>query len=286
MEPLRSGGESATLRQHAPGKNKSDQDIIVSGIGKTYLTESGQVIALDDINFTVEHGSFISLLGPSGCGKTTLLRIMGGLLRPSQGEILVGGRPLYPGNQRGPDKGIINSIGFVFQDPNLLPWRSIIRNVTLPLELQKASKSERTRRAQAMLELVGLDTKLFAQAYPRQLSGGMRQRVAIARSLVYDPLILLMDEPFGALDAMTRETMNLELQRIWQESGKTVILVTHSLQEAVFLSDKVIMLSSRPGRISDTVTIDLPRPRTRAMLEEGYFNRLVGTLRQKLEEGY
>jgi NitT/TauT family transport system ATP-binding protein len=260
------------------------QDIVVSEISKRYTTENGQVLALDNINFTVEHGSFVSLLGPSGCGKTTLLRILGGLLRPSQGQIMIGSSSLY--NSSGPDKQIMKDIGFVFQDPNLLPWRSIERNVLLPLELQKGDKNGRKERAHKMLEMVGLDTKLFAKAYPRQLSGGMRQRVAIARALVFDPLILLMDEPFGALDAMTRETMNLELQRIWQESGKTVILVTHSLQEAVFLSDTVVVLSSRPGRIRDIVKIDLPRPRTPQMLEDIKFSQLVGLLRQKLEEGY
>lgn len=284
MEPLKTNSDGQLKHFSSDADKSNRQDIVVNGISKRYATDSGQVVALDNINFTVARGSFISLLGPSGCGKTTLLRIMGGLLRPSNGEILVGGRPLYKEN--GPDKKIINNIGFVFQDPNLLPWRSIERNVTLPLELQKASKTERHQRAQQMLNLVGIDTRLFAKAYPRQLSGGMRQRVAIARALVFDPLILLMDEPFGALDAMTRESMNLELQNIWQASGKTVVLVTHSLQEAVFLSDLVIVLSSRPGRIRDIVPIDLPRPRTREMLEDSYFNRLVGTLRQKLEEGY
>ncbi len=283
MEPLKTSSEHI-LKQSSLPDNSNRQEIIVTQIGKRYTTESGQVVALQDISFTAEHGSFISLLGPSGCGKTTLLRIMGGLLRPTSGEVLVGGRPLYKNG--GTDKEIIHSIGFVFQDPNLLPWRSILRNVTLPLELQKVDKQLRTERAHAMLKLVGIDTALFARAYPRQLSGGMRQRVAIARSLVYDPLILLMDEPFGALDAMTRESMNLELQRIWQQSGKSVVLVTHSLQEAVFLSDRVVVLSSRPGRIREIVPIDLPRPRTRAMLEDPYFNRLVGLLRQKLEEGY
>ncbi len=266
------------------GAKGGQQDIVVSGINKIYTTDQGRVTALEDINLTAEHGSFISLLGPSGCGKTTLLRIMGGLLHPTTGEIMVGGRPLYGPN--GPSKEIIREVGFVFQDPNLLPWRNIQRNIALPLELQKVDKTERIGRVREMLRLVGLDATTFERLYPRQLSGGMRQRVAIARALVFNPLMLLMDEPFGALDAMTRENMNLELQNIWQKSGKTIVLVTHSLQEAVFLSDRVAVLSSRPGRLKEIVDIDLPRPRTRAMLEDPKLTEYVGYLRHKLEEGY
>lgn len=260
----------------------SSQEIVVREVNKIYATDGKPVTALQDINFTVQHGSFISLLGPSGCGKTTLLRILGGLLRPTSGDIVIGNRPLY--NQAGANKELIRSIGFAFQDPNLLPWRNIVDNIALPLQMQGVGKETRRQKAHAMLNLVGLDVNVFAKMYPRQLSGGMRQRVAIARSLVYDPLILLMDEPFGALDAMTRENMNLELQRIWQQSGKTVVLVTHSLPEAVFLSDKVVVLSARPGRIKEIVPIDLPRPRTKEMLEETRFNQLVGLLRRTMEE--
>lgn len=270
-------------RTVATRKAASDTpEIVVSGVNKIYQGENSPVTALQDINFTAASGSFISLLGPSGCGKTTLLRILGGLLRPSTGTVLVRGQALY--DERGANKEIIREIGFAFQDPNLLPWRNVLHNVSLPLELQGVPKEERDQKARAMLQLVGLDVGTFAKAYPRQLSGGMRQRVAIARSLVYDPLLLLMDEPFGALDAMTRENMNLELQRIWQESGKTVVLVTHSLPEAVFLSDQVVVLSARPGRIKDIVTIDLPRPRTKETLEDTHFNHLVGLLRRTMED--
>ncbi len=258
------------------------QEIVVSGVNKIYQGESGAVTALEDINFQAGHGSFISLLGPSGCGKTTLLRILGGLLRPTSGTVEVGGRALY--SDKGANKEIIRCIGFAFQDPNLLPWRTVLGNITLPLQLQGVPKAEREARGRRMLELVGLEASTFAKSYPRQLSGGMRMRVAIARSLVYDPLILLLDEPFGALDAMTRENMNLELQSIWQKSGKTVVLVTHSLPEAVFLSDRVVVLSPRPGRIKEIVPIDLPRPRTKEMLEDTKFNQLVGLLRRKMED--
>jgi NitT/TauT family transport system ATP-binding protein len=270
---------TSTLEERAVAKS---QEIVVSGVNKIYQTDSGNVTALQDINLTAQHGSFISLLGPSGCGKTTLLRILGGLLRPTTGEVLVGGQPLY--HKNGVNKNIIRSIGFAFQDPNLLPWRRVLQNITLPLELQGVSKKVREEKGKAMLQLVGLDFNTFAKTYPRQLSGGMRQRVAIARALVFDPLILLMDEPFGALDAMTRESMNLELQRIWQESGKTIVLVTHSLPEAVFLSDKVVVLSPRPGRIKQIVEINLPRPRTKELLEDGRFNQIVGDLRRIMEE--
>jgi NitT/TauT family transport system ATP-binding protein len=270
---------ASTLEERALAKT---QEIVISGVNKIYQTDSGNVTALQDINLTAQHGSFISLLGPSGCGKTTLLRILGGLLRPTTGEIMVGGQTLY--HKNGVNKNIIRSIGFAFQDPNLLPWRRVLQNITLPLELQGAPKKERAEKAKKMLQMVGLDVNTFAKAYPRQLSGGMRQRVAIARALVFDPLILLMDEPFGALDAMTRENMNLELQRIWQESGKTIVLVTHSLPEAVFLSDKVVVLSPRPGRIKQVVDINLPRPRTKEMLEDVTFNHIVGDLRRIMEE--
>lgn len=254
--------------------------ILARGVNKTYASSSGDVRALVDMNITVEEGDFVSLIGPSGCGKTTFLRILGGLLKPTSGEILIRGNALY--DNKGADKAIIRTVGFVFQDANLLPWRTIAQNVTLPLEIQGVPKAAAREAAQRMIELVGLTG--FEQHHPRELSGGMRQRASIARSLAFDPVTLLMDEPFGALDAMTRDQMNIELQRIWSESGKTVLLVTHSIAEAVFLSSRILILSARPGRLKEIVEVDLPRPRDRHVYSNPRFGELVAYLRDRLEE--
>jgi NitT/TauT family transport system ATP-binding protein len=225
--------------------------ICVQGLQKTYATRAGPVQALLETDFTIRDGEFITVVGPSGCGKTTLLKILAGLLPASSGQVLLRGTRVDR-----PRK----DIGVVFQAPVLLPWRTVIQNVLLPVELHHLERASYRQRADELLRMTGLAG--FADRYPYELSGGMQQRVAIARALVHNPAILLMDEPFGALDAMTREHMNLELQRIWLQSGKTVVFITHSIPEAVFLADRVFVMTARPGRILAHYPIDLPRPRS------------------------
>ena len=237
-------------------------------------TESGRSVeALRDIDLQVQRGEFVSLIGPSGCGKSTLLRIVGDLIAPSSGTVTVNGKPARRAR-------LDRDYGMVFQAPVLFDWRTVQKNVELPLEIGAVPAGARATKARAMLDLVELGD--FASQRPWQLSGGMQQRVAIARALALDPAILLMDEPFGALDEMTRERMNLELHRIWEQTGTTVIFVTHSIPEAVFLSSRVVVMSARPGRISAVIDVDLPRARnvdTREM--ERYF-QLVTEVREAL----
>lgn len=211
-----------------------------------------QVHALQEINLQLEQNDFVSLIGPSGCGKSTLLRVVGDLIQPSSGDTTINGKSARQAR-------LDQDYGIVFQAATLYDWRTVEKNVQLPLELMQFSRSEKDRRTQAMLELVELTD--FAAHYPWQLSGGMQQRVAIARALSFEPSILLMDEPFGALDEMTRERLNLELLNIWRKTGTTVLFVTHSITEAVFLSTRVIVMSARPGRITADIAIDLPQPR-------------------------
>ncbi len=225
-------------------------------VSKTYSVNAAPVTALVDISFAAQESSFVSLVGPSGCGKSTLLQILAGLLPSSSGEVLVDGMPV---RKPMPDK-----IAVVFQDATLLPWKTVIQNVEFPLEVQKVPPRERRECARAMLSLVGLSD--FAARYPHELSGGMRQRVSIARGLAQDPRIILMDEPFGALDEQTRLRMGNELLQIWSRTSKTIFLITHSLTEALFLSDTVLVMSPRPGRIVDVIEAGLPRPRTYAMI--------------------
>lgn len=243
--------------------------LVVEGIEKTYLGRDGVLRALRDISFEIGAGEFVTLLGPSGCGKTTLLRILGGLLEPAAGKIYVDGHLL-----RKPRR----EVGFVFQSPSLLPWRTVLRNVTLPLEIQKQDGLSAKEKALELLELVGLLG--FENAYPHELSVGMQQRVSIARALIHDPSILLLDEPFGSLDAITREQMNLELLRIWETSRKTVLMVTHNIQEAIFLADRVLIMSPRPGHIEAIVPIDLPRPRHPEMVYHESFGGLFQRVHQ------
>ncbi|HXJ80649.1 MAG TPA: ABC transporter ATP-binding protein [Candidatus Methylomirabilis sp.] len=225
--------------------------ISVTGLEKTYVTRGRALVpALAGISLDIHTGEFVTIVGQSGCGKTTLLKILAGLIPRSAGHVSLRGDPV-----NGPSR----DIGIVFQDPVLLPWRTVLRNVRLPAEVLGLDAARSTTRATELLALVGLEG--FEDKYPHELSGGMRQRVAIARALVHDPSLLLMDEPFGALDAMTREFMNLELLRIWQQSGKTVVFITHSIPEAVFLADRVVVMSARPGRVQEIVSVDLPRPR-------------------------
>ncbi len=243
--------------------------ISVKHVNKIYSTRDGNPInALSDINLEIEQGEFITVVGPSGCGKTTFLKILAGILHKSSGEILVGGTPLD-----GPSR----QLGVVFQEPVLLPWRTILQNIMVPIEVQRHSPAEFGPQARELLNLVGLNG--FEKKYPNELSGGMQQRVGIARALVHDPDFLLMDEPFGALDAMTRETMNIELLRIWSERKKTVLLVTHSIAEAVFLADRIVVMSARPGRVAEIIPVDLPRPRRLDMINSERFGNYVKRVR-------
>lgn len=234
---------------------------------------ANEVNALSDIDLTIEPGEFISLIGPSGCGKSTLLRLVGDLLSPTAGTVAVNGKAA---SEARTDR----DYGMVFQSATLLEWRSIIDNVSLPLEIMDVPSAEREAKSKEMLDLVQLAG--FEEHYPWQLSGGMQQRVAIARALTFNPSILLMDEPFGALDEMTRERMQSELLRIWAETGTTVLFVTHSIPEAVFLSTRVVVMSPRPGRITETIDIDLPQPRTLATREDQRFFQLLTQVREQL----
>lgn len=224
--------------------------ISLKGVSKSFDTGPSQVDALLDIDLDVQQGEFVVVVGSSGCGKSTLLRLVTGLLKPTSGVVEIGGRPI-----NGPDPGI----GIVFQTPVLLPWRSVRRNVELQLDIRGISTPSARSRVDDLLKLVGLAG--FEERKPYELSGGMQQRVSICRALVHDPALLLMDEPFGALDALTREQMNLELQRIWMETRKTVLFITHSITEAVMLGDRVVVMTPRPGRIMEIVDVPLSRPR-------------------------
>jgi len=246
--------------------------IAVRNLAKRYATRDGAVQALDDINFTIAEGEFIAVVGPSGCGKSTLLKILAGLLPMSGGEALLHGTPIARPRR---------DIGVVFQSPVLFPWRSVIDNVLLPVDVQRLGREKHLAAARALLALVGLER--FENNYPWQLSGGMQQRVAIVRALIHDPVMLLMDEPFGALDALTREQMNLELQRIWLERQKTVLFITHSIAEAVFLADRVFVMTPRPGRIMDTLAIDLPRPRALDAVNTPAFGEYARRIRACLQ---
>lgn len=236
----------------------------VSGVSHVYSGAEGGVPALEDISMSVNAGQFVVIVGPSGCGKTSLLMMMAGLRHQSEGSILCYGRPI---DAPDPDR-----VGVIFQEASLFPWLSSYDNVEFPLSLRGVGRQERRRRADSMLSLVGLDG--FGDRFPHELSGGMKQRVSIARGLVQDPPVLLMDEPFAALDEQTRMTMGHELLRIWSTTGKTVVFVTHSLTEAVYLADEVLVMSARPGRIIDRVPITLPRPRTYEMMATDVFGRL------------
>jgi NitT/TauT family transport system ATP-binding protein len=249
--------------------------IELAGVSKMFITASGErVHALDNASLRVRPGEFITVVGASGCGKTTLLRLIAGLERCSSGTIMVNGAP-----QIGPSE----KIGIVFQDPTLLPWRTVLENVLLPIQVLKLDPNTYRPRAMALIETVGLTE--FENKYPHELSGGMRQRVAIARALVHDPAMLLMDEPFGALDALTRDQLNLELLDIWSATGKTVLLITHSISESVFLADRVIVMSPRPGRVVEEITVGLPRPRELEIINSAAFGSYVRRIRSRLSGG-
>ena len=239
----------------------------VKDLSVIFTDQESSLHVLDKLSFTVSSEEFVCILGPSGSGKSTLLRVLAGLLQPSQGELFYNGTRMA-----GPQQGV----GFVFQKANLMPWRTVIENITLPLELHNVPKHEARSQAQTLVELVGLEG--FEETLPRDLSGGMAQRVAIARALVHDPQILLFDEPFGSLDALTRERMGTELLRIWQARRKTVLMVTHAIPEALYLSDRVLVLSPRPGKIRLDMQVDLPRPR----LDEVRYTAEFGALAREL----
>ncbi|MCL4560707.1 MAG: ABC transporter ATP-binding protein [Chloroflexi bacterium] len=248
---------------------ESESFLIVRSLGVTFANGNGGLHALQDVNFKVYPQEFVCVLGPSGSGKTTLLRVLAGLQNPTQGDVsFAGGQP---------------RIGVVFQQANLMPWRTVLENITLPMELWGVPKGQARQSARELIDLVGLQG--FEDSRPRDLSGGMAQRVAIARSLIQDPDLLLLDEPFGSLDALTRERMGAELMRIWQARRKTVIMVTHSISEALFLSDRVLVLTSRPGRVNLDLPVDLPRPRQDEMRYTPHFGELARLLRAAIGEG-
>ncbi|MEX2645185.1 MAG: ABC transporter ATP-binding protein [Gaiellaceae bacterium] len=271
-EPAESAG--AGFAGAEAGMNADAAVVSLKGVRKEF--DRGGVVALQDIDLDVQAGEFVSLIGPSGCGKSTLLRIVGDLIRPTAGDVVVNGKPAHQAR-------LDRDYGIVFQDAVLFDWRTVEKNIGLPLELSGWSRRRRADRVQELIELVELSG--FERNHPWQLSGGMQQRVAIARALSFEPALLLMDEPFGALDEMTRERMNLELLRIWEQTRSTVVFVTHSIAEAVFLSTRVVVMSPRPGRITGVVDVDLPQPRGAETREQPRFDELVRDVRRTLRRG-
>ncbi|MGE5602645.1 MAG: ABC transporter ATP-binding protein [Nitrososphaerales archaeon] len=236
-----------------------------------YDPNRADILALDDLSLAVEEGEFLAIVGPSGCGKSTLLRLLAGLLRPISGAVeFRGERLLEPSRE----------IGYVFQRANLMPWRTVAANIALPLEIAHASASQIAARTEALISLVGLEG--FADAHPAQLSGGMQQRVALARALIHEPTLLLLDEPFGSLDALTRERMNAELLRIWNVHRRTVVMVTHSISEAVLLSDRILVLTPRPGRLRAEFAVPLARPRSPTLTADPAFIQLTRAVRAEI----
>jgi NitT/TauT family transport system ATP-binding protein len=252
----------------------AQQVVSLSGVTKEFA--KGGVVALEDIDLDIGPGEFVSLIGPSGCGKSTLLRIIGDLIQPSAGDVRVNGKTAHQAR-------VDRDYGIVFQDAVLYEWRTVARNIALPLEMAGWSRSKRHQRVREMLDLVELTG--FEGHHPWQLSGGMQQRVSIARALSFSPALLLMDEPFGALDEMTRERLNAELLEIWAGTRSTVVFVTHSIAEAVFLSTRVVVMSARPGRIAATVDVDLPQPRSDETRENPRYSELIRQVRRELRRG-
>ena len=269
-DPDRSVAPSAVA---APVDQVARPVVELRGVDKTFSSQAGSTIALEGIDLTVGASEFVSLIGPSGCGKSTLLRVVGDLVPASAGLVVVNGKPARQARME-------RDYGMVFQAPVLLDWRSVESNVRLPLEVMGRNTAEDRERVVEMLELVELGA--FRHHYPHQLSGGMQQRVAIARALVFHPALLLMDEPFGALDEMTRERLNAEVLTIWARTGTTVLFVTHSIPEAVFLSTRVVVMSARPGRIAEVIEIDLPQPRDETTRESERYYELVTEVRESL----
>jgi len=246
-----------------------------NNLRKTFLDpRRAALLALDGLSFSAEEGEFLAIVGPSGCGKSTLLRLLAGLEQPISGEVRFRGQPLTAPRRE---------IGFVFQRATLMPWRTVLDNIALPLEINHVAREEGVARANSWVSLMGLDG--FAAAYPAQLSGGMLQRVALARALIHEPSMLLLDEPFGSLDALTRERMNGELLRIWDRHRITVVMVTHSITEALFLADRVLVMTPRPGHMRAEFAVPLPRPRDRAVTTEPDFVRMVRAVRAEIIDG-
>jgi NitT/TauT family transport system ATP-binding protein len=272
MAPLLPAHGNSQLAED--GSQKAVPLLSVEQVERQYDSNNGgsPTRALASTTFQVQAGEFVCIVGPSGCGKSTLLRILGGLLRPTRGHVFLQGMEL---TEPRPE------IGYVFQHANLMPWRTVLDNVALPLQLQKLPKTEVERRARAAVGLVGLHG--FEQAYPRQLSGGMAQRAALARTLVHEPELLLLDEPFGSLDAITRERMNLELLGIRSSYACTAVMVTHSISEAVFLADRVLVLSHRPGRVVNEIVVGLPQPRTLELMGSPEFAMLTSEVRRAID---
>ena len=261
------------MRAVAPSAELTPNVIVVRGLSKRYGARDA-VEALHEVDFSVGEGEFLAIVGPSGCGKSTLLKILAGLIPATDGAALLNDVPI---------EGPRRDIGVVFQSPVLFPWRSVLGNVLLPADVQRLGRDRHERVGIDLLTLVGL--RGFERRYPWELSGGMQQRVALCRALVHDPSLLLMDEPFGALDALTREAMNVELQRIWLERRKTVVFITHSTAEAVFLADRVAVMTPRPGRIGDLFAVELPRPRALDVMTHEKFGGYVRRIRAALNAG-
>jgi NitT/TauT family transport system ATP-binding protein len=269
MTLLKGASTAEASPQPRPLDASSSRHFIrIKEVGKLFGGRGPVVTALQDINLDIALGEFVAVVGPSGCGKSTLLRILAGLISTNSGTVWFGDRKL---------EGPRHDIGVVFQSPVLFPWRTVLDNVLIPVDVQKLDRKKYLSRARELINLVGLGE--FEQRYPAELSGGMQQRVGIVRALVHDPAMLLMDEPFGALDAMTREHMNVELQRLWMAQSKTILFITHSISEAVFLADRVVVMTPRPGRIAEVLDIELPRERTLDMMTTPRFGDYVRRIR-------
>lgn len=264
---VRNGQRAAAVAQ------RPDQ-LTIDNLTVEYKSQRGTLRAVDGLSMSIKEGEFVAVLGPSGCGKSTLLKIVSGLLNPSQGEVALSGQPVT---------GPRPDVGIVFQQATLLPWKTVLENVLVPIRALRRSEAENRDKARKLLDLVGL--KDFANHYPHELSGGMQQRVGIARGLIHNPRLLLMDEPFAALDAMTRERMSAELQSIWMETNKAVLFITHSIQEAVFLADRIVVLSERPAHVVEILDVDLPRPRGADVVSHPRFTELCTHLRRYFQIG-
>jgi NitT/TauT family transport system ATP-binding protein len=275
IRPVEQALEAEKVKENAAAPGPLALD--ARGVSLTFQTNDGEVQALANVNLQVGEGDFVSFIGPSGCGKTTLLRVIADLERPTAGTILVNG--VSPGEAR-----LQRHYGYIFQAPALYPWRTIERNVMLPLEIMGFDAKERRARMEKYLKLVNLSG--FERKFPWQLSGGMQQRASIARALSFDPALLLMDEPFGALDEIVRDHLNEQLLRLWNQTGKTVMFVTHSIPEAVFLSTRIVVMSPRPGRIIDVIACDFPRDRTLEIRETPEFLKIAQRVRAGLRSGH
>lgn len=263
------------LQTRSTADDRGASYLSIQDVNKTYRTRNGDVHAVEYADFDIDEGDFVSLVGPSGCGKSTLMSMIGGLETPTGGRILVGGAPITAPRR---------DFGYVFQDPTLLPWKSVLDNVLFPIRTQKRVVADYLAEAERLLRLTGLWD--FRDKRPAELSGGMRQRVAICRGLINDPRLLMMDEPFSALDAITRDDMNLALAKLWDEVHKTAIFITHSIREAVFLSDRVLVMTARPSRIVADIRIPFARPRIDTMQDEALFSEICAYIRDEIHQAH